>query len=165
MSDQEAVELLDKEYLTEVELIYTDTGKLILRVIAPVMIRHYKQGASKDEFPNGMKAIFYSNGEITNILHSKYAIRVPEEGKTYLSENVVLDNPKGEKLETSELVWDERARKVYTYKFVRLSRDQEVIHAYGFESDQNFTKGLMLSTEARFPSKKILGEIDEEKEE
>ncbi len=165
LSDQEAVDLLDKEYLTDVELIYTDTGQLILRVIAPVMMRYFKQGVSKDEFPNGMKAVFYANGEITNILSAKYAIRVPDEGKTYLTENVVLDNPKGEKLETSELIWDERSKRVYTYKFVRLSRAEEVIHAYGFESDQNFTKGLLLSTEARFPSKKIMGEVDEQKDE
>lgn len=165
LSDQEAVDLQNKELLKDIELIYTDTGELILRVLAPVMIRHYKQGVSKDEFPEGMQAIFYHEGFQSNILTSKYAIRIPEDGKTYLSDQVVLINQKNERLETSELIWDEREKKVSTDKFVKLSRQDEVIHAYGFESDQNFTKGVMLSTEARFPSKKLIGEIDEEKDE
>lgn len=165
ISDQEAVDMVGKELLRHIELIYTDTGRLVLRVEAPLMVRQYVKGQNKDEFPNGMKAIFYSNGGVSNILTSRYAMRIPDEGKTYLSQDVVLDNPRGEKLETSELIWDERARRVHTDKFVRLSRNEEVIHAYGFESDQNFTEGVLLSTEARFPSSKLLGEIDEQKEE
>jgi LPS export ABC transporter protein LptC len=165
ISDQEAVDMVGKELLRHIKLIYTDTGRLVLRVEAPLMVRQFVKGQNKDEFPNGMKAVFYSNGLVSNILTSRYAVRVPDEGKTYLSQDVVLDNPRGEKLETSELIWDERARRVHTDKFVRLSRKDEVIHAYGFESDQNFTEGVLLSTEARFPSSKLLGEIDEQKEE
>ncbi|HRG34554.1 MAG: LPS export ABC transporter periplasmic protein LptC [Saprospiraceae bacterium] len=165
LTEQEAVQLVNKELLKNIELLYSDSGKLVLKIVAPEMLRHIKDGVSKDEFTKGLVTTFYQDGIISNVLSSNYAIRVPEEGKTYLSDHVVLNNPKGEKLETSELIWNERDGRIKTDKFVRLSRQDEIIHAYGFESDQNFLKGILLSSEAKFPSKKILGEIDEEKEE
>ena len=152
LTEQEAVQLVNKEFLKNIELLYSDSGKLVLKIVAPEMLRHIKDGLSKDEFTKGLVTTFYQDGVISNVLSSNYAIRVPDEGKTYLSDQVVLNNPKGEKLETSELIWNERDGRIK-------------IHTYGFESDQNFLKGILLSSEAKFPSKKILGEIDEEKEE
>ena len=71
-------------------------------------------------------------------------------------------NDRGEKLETAELIWDERNGKVITDKFFRLTRLDETVQGYGFESDQNFTSVKMKNIEASFPSKKLVGDLNEE---
>ncbi|HMW40342.1 MAG: LPS export ABC transporter periplasmic protein LptC [Saprospiraceae bacterium] len=162
ISEQDALQLAGKELLQNINLDYSDSGKVVMNIKAPELLRSYKAGQSQDEFRKGILASFFTAGELTNTLSSNYALRVLEDGKTYLSDHVVLLNPKGEKLETSELTWDERNSKVYTSKFVRLSRQDEVVQGYGFESDQNFLKGTIQSIEARFPASKILPEEDEE---
>ncbi len=158
IQEQEAVQLVNKELLKNINLTYTDSGKIILKITAPELLRFYKSNQSHDEFRQGMLATFYSDGIISNTLTSRYAIRIIEEGKTYLSDQVVLSNTKGEKLETSELIWDERKGMVHTDKFVQLSREDEIVRGYGFESDQNFLKGTIQSIEASFPVSKIMNE-------
>ncbi len=158
MSEQQAVQLVNKELLQHINLNYTDSGRLVMNIQAPELLRTYKANQSQDEFRKGIVSTFYVDGILSNVLRSNYALRVLEDGKTYLSDHVVLSNPKGEKLETSELTWDERNGMVYTSKFVRLSRANEVIQGYGFTSDQNFTKGTIQSIEASFPAAKIMSE-------
>lgn len=158
ISEADASSLVDKELLNNIELIYTDSGKTVLKITAPEMLSYAKGNYSEDEFRKGMQASFYNQGILSNTLSSKYALRKTEEGKTYLSDQVVLINPKGEKLETAELIWDERNGRVSTNKFVRLSRADEIVQGYGFESDQNFQKGIIRSIEATFPANKIMSE-------
>lgn len=158
ISETEAGNLVNKELLNQINLVYTDSGKVILNIEAPELLRYSKNNQSQDEFRKGIIARFYSHGILSNTLTADYAIRMTDEGKTYLSENVVLLNPKGEKLETAELIWDERNGRVSTDKFVRLSRADEIVQGYGFESDQNFLKGVIRSIEATFPAKKVMSE-------
>ncbi|NOT38700.1 MAG: LPS export ABC transporter periplasmic protein LptC [Saprospiraceae bacterium] len=158
ISETDASNLVDKELLKNIDLVYTDSGKIILRIIAPEMLRSAKGNQTQDEFRKGITATFYNNGILSNTLTANYANRITEEGKTFLSDQVVLKNPKGEKLETAELTWDERNGRVSTDKFVRLSRAEEIVQGYGFESDQNFLKGVIRSIEATFPAKKIMSE-------
>lgn len=158
ISETDASILVDKELLNNIDLVYTDSGKIVLRIKAPEMLRSSSGNHTKDEFRKGIVATFYNNNILSNTLTANYAIRMSEEGKTFLSDQVVLLNPKSEKLETAELIWDERNGRVSTDKFVRLSRAEEIVQGYGFESDQNFQKGIIRSIEATFPSKKIMSE-------
>ena len=36
--------------------------------------------------------------------------------------------------------WDEKLNKVYTKKFVKITRPGEIIYGYGFEANQDFTR-------------------------
>ncbi|MEP7195156.1 MAG: LPS export ABC transporter periplasmic protein LptC [Saprospiraceae bacterium] len=163
ISEQEALTLSNKELLKNVDLNYTDSGKVVMNIKAPEMLRSQVNNQAQDEFKKGLKASFYSRGILSNNLVSNYAIRILSEGKTYLYDHVLLTNPKGEKLETSELIWDERNGRVTTDKFVRLSRSSEIVQGYGFDADQNFQKGTIKSIEATFPVSKIMSEDLDEK--
>ena len=56
------------------------------------------------------------------------------------SESVVLISSQGEKLETEELIWDERENKIYTDKKVIITTAKELIQGEGFESKPDFSE-------------------------
>ena len=44
LTEQEAVQLVNKELLKNIELLYSDSGKLVLKIVGPEMLRHIKDG-------------------------------------------------------------------------------------------------------------------------
>ena len=54
-------------------------------------------------------------------------------------DSVVMTTVKKEKLETAELIWDEKTAKVYTDKFVKVTKPGEVIYGFGLEAEQDFS--------------------------
>ena len=56
--------------------------------------------------------------------------------------NVRFYNSVEDKLQTSELIWDENLKKIYTEKFIRITRPVmgDTIYGIGFETDQNFKR-------------------------
>ena len=159
MSDDEAAKLLNKEVLTDINLIYSDSAKIEIRIKAPKMIRYTEKNELKEEFPIGFQAFFYGdNNEIQNTLTSKYALRVRREGKTYMKDSVTFTTLNKEILRTSELVWNEVGGRIYTDKFVRIIRKNELLQGYGFETDQNFLSGTIKAVDAIIPSEKLYKE-------
>ena len=55
----------------------------------------------------------------------------------FAKDSVVAFNQDGVKLETEELHWNNRTKKITTEKFVTITTKDEIIQGYGFESDQN----------------------------
>lgn len=57
-----------------------------------------------------------------------------------LVSNVHIQNLKGEKFDTELLYWDQNKHKVYSDKRVRIEQPDQIIFAYGFESDEQLNK-------------------------
>ena len=53
--------------------------------------------------------------------------------------NVELVNHKQEKLNTEQLIWDEKSNLIFTEKTVRITTKEEVIFGEGFESTPDFS--------------------------
>ncbi|HEX5626289.1 MAG TPA: LPS export ABC transporter periplasmic protein LptC [Saprospiraceae bacterium] len=159
ISQEQATAMLGKEFLEDVDIIYSDSAKIEIRIKAPQMIRYTAAGMEKEEFPKGFQAVFYDDqSQVLNTLASKYAIRVRKEGKTYMRDSVVFTSINQEILKTSELIWDETFGKIVTDKFVRIIRKDEMIQGYGFETDQNFKTGTIKAIDAIIPSEKLYRE-------
>jgi LPS export ABC transporter protein LptC len=58
--------------------------------------------------------------------------------------NVVLESVKGDKLETEHLIWDQKADRIYSNVFSRITSPERVIYGDGFESNQDFSKYRIL---------------------
>ncbi len=158
-SDLDASKLINKELLNEVHIIYSDSAKIELRIKAPQMIRYTESNLEKEEFPKGLQAFIYDDqNNLVNTLASKYAIRIRNEGKTYLRDSVIFSSVNQEVLKTSELVWDEILGIIHTDKFVRIIRKDEIIQGYGFETDQRFKKGSIKAIDAIIPASKLYKE-------
>ena len=55
-------------------------------------------------------------------------------------ENVILTNIAGKKLESQQLIWDEKNNKIFTDKKVKITTGKEVIEGEGFVSNLDFTE-------------------------
>lgn len=134
-------------------LIFSDSAKVKVKVIAPRMDRH-TGNANYIELTKGVEIEFYNDQQVTSNLTADYAIHFEEQGKMEAKGNVILINELGEKLNTEHLIWDEKKKKIYSYEFVKITTKDEIIMGEGFESNQSFTK---------FKIKKIKGTISIEK--
>ena len=132
---------LKYETMRNVELLYSDSAILRVKVMGDKMLRYLDVNAPTQEFPEGIKVDFFDlNGRTQSVLTSKYAIRYEKKNEIIVRDSVVWESKKNEQLETEELIWDEKQNKVYTKKFVKITRPGEIVYGYGFEADQDFNR-------------------------
>lgn len=133
----------DIEHARDVNVIYSDSAKVRLKVSGPKLERHVSKIDPKDVFTEGVHVEFLDNDQTTlSWLDARYLERIEQEQKVYVRDSVVLYNTENEKLETSELIWDEEAEKIYTDKFVRITQPEkgDTSYGYGFETNKQFTE-------------------------
>lgn len=138
-----------------VEMLYSDSAILNLRILTPKMIRHVADKEPWQEFPTGLEIDFFdpTGTEVTGRMTANYAQRYDHSAKFIVRDSVVWHGEKGEKLETEELIWEEENDKVHTNKFVIVSRPDEIIYGHGFESNKDFTRWRIRAIEGRIKSK------------
>jgi LPS export ABC transporter protein LptC len=80
-----------------------------------------------------------SNQQIKSVLTAKRATRRQDKGEIVARDSVILTTIENERLETEELIWDEKTAKVYTDKFVKVTKPGEIIYGFGLEANQDFS--------------------------
>jgi len=133
---------LDKPTITttEIEWFYTKNGKASFKLNSPEMFRFDGEEAYL-EFPKGIELeSFEDEGNKDAYLRSDYAIQHLKDKLIEAKGNVLLQNVKGEKLETEYLIWDEAKELIYTEEFVKITKNGQVIMGEGFESDIYFSE-------------------------
>ena len=128
----------------DVEILYSDSAILRVRVRGPVLYNFDDRENPRQEFPEGVKIEFLeADLSVKSTLTAKTAVRFPEKGQIVARDSVELNTIKQEKLETEELVWDEKTAKVFTNKFVKVTKPGEIIYGYGLEAEQDFSYWLI----------------------
>jgi len=124
----------------DVEILYSDSAVVRVRVTGPVLYNRLDRDDPRQEFPQGVKIEFLQpNLSIRSTLTAKTATRRQEKGQIIARDSVVMTTIEQERLETEELIWDEKTAKVYTEKFVKVTKPGEIIYGYGLEADQDFS--------------------------
>lgn len=143
------------ETATGVEMLYSDSAVLKLRILTPKLLRHLDKRDPMQEFPEGLQIEFYDNHgeEATSRLTANYAQKFENDNKFIVRDSVVWNGGNGERLETEELIWEEENDKVHTNKFVIVRRPDEIIYGHGFESNQKFTQWRIRAIEGRIKNK------------
>ena len=143
-----------------VEMLYSDSAILNLRIVTPKMLRHIEDKDPWQEFPDGLEIEFYdeTGKEVTGRMTANYAERYDHEAKFIVRDSVVWYGEKGEKLETEELIWEEENDKVHTNKFVIVRRPDEIVYGHGFEANKDFTRWRIRAIEGRIKSN-MAGEL------
>ncbi len=134
---------LKMEQAKDVEILYSDSAQIKLKITAPSLKRYIQRTSSVDEFPNGVLVEFYDvNGKIISWLESDYAIRKAKDKKIFVKENVKLFNTQDDELSTDELIWDEETGEIYTNKYVRIAQPRrgDTLFGYGFIAKQEFQR-------------------------
>lgn len=149
---------MDSDIAYDVTMEYTDDAKKLMELEAPVLKRK-TTNPIKDIFPEGILVTFYKKETSYATLTSKYAERLPDDYLVIATDSVVFQNINGEKLETSQLNWDERKGKIFTDRFARLTRPGEIIYGYGFIANQDFTDIEFEKTTGKRPLPQLEGII------
>lgn len=128
------------EVAFKIETLYSDSAYVRARIQAGKMVKFLDRINPYDEFSEGVLVEFFDNDQnISSKLSGKTAIRKEGDGLIYVRDSVIWENMEGEKLETSELIWDDRNKKVFTKKFCVLTKPGETILSQGFEANQDFS--------------------------
>lgn len=133
------VDSLPLEIAYDVEIYFSDSGKLQAVLKAPVMERVMDEEEYL-EFSEGFHATFYDSlanpdSEIT----AKYGISWEKKKMMEAKNNVVVKNlAKQERLDTEHLIWDRKKKRIFSDVFITLTKPDEVLYGDGFTSDENF---------------------------
>jgi hypothetical protein len=135
----------------DVEIIYSDSARIKVRVTGPTMLSYIDRNDPKQVFPNGTKTYFYDDNQLEmGVLSGKYAIRDERKRQVVVRDSVIWESKTDGRLETSELVWDEATNIIKSTKFTKITRATEVIRGFNFQTDDKLTRWLILSPTGEF---------------
>ena len=124
----------------DVEWFYTKNGIASHRLTSPKVLRLEGQ-KEYIEFPLGLEVFSFNvHGEQEAFMKSDYAIQHLDDKTIEAKGGVLLENLKGEKLETEFLVWDEKREQIFTEALVKITKQGQLIIGEGFESNTTFSK-------------------------
>jgi LPS export ABC transporter protein LptC len=92
---------------------------------------------------------------VRSVLTAKNATRFQDEGRIIARDSVVLTTVDQEKLETEELIWDEKTARIRTEKFVKVTQPGEIIYGFGLEAEQDFSYWRILVPKGKIKVEQI----------
>ena len=123
-----------------VEWLYTKNGVATHKLTSPKVLRFEGQ-KEYIEFPFGLEIFsFNAHGDQEAFMKSDYAIQYLDDKTIKAKGGVLLENLKGEKLETESLIWDEKREQIFTEAMVKITKQGQSIIGEGFESNTSFSK-------------------------
>ena len=129
-----------------VEWLYTKNGTPSHRLSSPKVLRFDGQ-TEYIEFPLGLEIFTFDTlGEQEAFMKSEYAIQHLDDKTIKAKGSVLLENHKGEKLETESLFWDEKREQIFTEAPVKITNKGQIIIGEGFESNISFSKYTLKNT-------------------
>jgi len=138
------------ESVFNVEIVYTDQGHTRMIMNAEQMDR-YEGEEPYLELPKGLHVQFYDTlGNKTSSMSSRYAISYDDPEIIEARNDVVVINEAGERLNTEQLIWDQKEEIIYSDKFVKITTEEEVLYGEGFESDERFDRWKITSPRGTF---------------
>lgn len=129
---------VEAEVADSVRFTYKE-GAYVRAVVTGKTIRHYTKTQNKIEFPDGLFVRFYDKLRMISVLRADYAENNDAAQLMKVSGHVYMQNERYEEMETQELTWNERTKKIYTDKQVKIKTPDHIIYGYGFDSDEDFS--------------------------
>ena len=130
------------ELARKVEILYSDSAHVEVRVQAPTLVRHIARQGTSDEFPEGIFIEFLDRrGNPNSWLRADYAKRDSEKNIFVTQGNVRFYNKNNDALESTELIWHEKEQYLDTDKFVRIVQPSrgDTSTGFGFRTNPEFT--------------------------
>lgn len=142
---------LSVERASEVKITYTDSARIKAIIRTPLLERYPQKENPYLEMPKGLTATFYDERQQMNSsLRADYAISYDKTKIITVRRNVRVRNIREEELETEELHWNQKDKKIYTDQFVKIRRKDEILYGRGFESNETFTRYRIRQPEGKF---------------
>ncbi|MBE2245880.1 MAG: LPS export ABC transporter periplasmic protein LptC [Candidatus Competibacteraceae bacterium] len=148
-NDLEKVRINETEELPvaitrDVVLTYSDSARTVSQLSAPLR-NDYISDDSRSEFPEGIHLVFYNADQSINTrLSANTGVIWQKSGVFYFSQQVELINEKGSQLFTDELTWDNKQKKIYTTRPIRIIDKNRILTGDGLIADDNFQTYVIL---------------------
>lgn len=124
-----------------VEMVYSDSGRVQMKLFAEKMDHFEDEKGGRIEFRNGFEVIFFGKGDsVDSELQAERGTLYQSEDRMIARNDVEVRNAKGERLNTEKLIWDRDSGKVFTDRFVKITRENGVVHGNGLEADENLKR-------------------------
>lgn len=124
-----------------VKLQYSDSGRKTVELQAEEMNHFQGDEGRRVEFQKGFKVTFFGKEDSANsVMKAQQGTLYEAEQKMVARNNVVVNNAKGERLNTEKLIWDRDSGKIHTDEFVKITRDDGVIQGNGLEAEEDLNK-------------------------
>lgn len=143
----------------EVVIIFSENGKVKGRLFATEFIINEHAKPPYMDARKGLRIESYNDSTtLESTLTAKYARYYMRQGNILIRDSIVVINKKGERLATEELVWNDKLKKFYTEKFVRIKTPTQVMYGDGLEANQDFSwyqitniKGIIQVNKSEMP--------------
>jgi len=124
----------------DVTFIYSKDGKIKMRVSAREFVRNESAKPPYIDMNRDLKAEFYDDsGNVDNVLTADSCRYYEAQGNVLVWDSVQIVSKKGQRLNTSELVWNQSIQKFFTEKPVRITTPTEVLYGDGMEANSDFS--------------------------
>lgn len=128
----------DVEVADSVKFTYKE-GEYARAVVTAPKVKRYTKEQSKLEFSNGLLVRFYEALDMISVLKADYGVNDDAKQLIITSGNVHMENAKNEIMETQELTWNIKTKKVWTDKAIRIKTPDNIINGIGFDADEDFS--------------------------
>ena len=123
-----------------INLKYTDSGKVVTNLLAPVLLDYSNFEFPYQEFPDGVEVFFWDEDNKKSVINSDYAIRFDKTNIVDLRTNVVLVTSDSIVLNAEQLYWDQKNQWVFTDQPYRIKfKDGSYNDGARFDSSEDFT--------------------------
>tara|TARA_B100000902_G_scaffold133333_1_gene131872 strand:- start:447 stop:977 length:531 start_codon:yes stop_codon:yes gene_type:complete len=138
------------EKIKYAKLLYTENGKKKVEVFANIIDRFIDQDINLI-LEDSISFVFYNDSIIIeSILTADKASINESENIMKAIGNVILEGANNRRIETEELIWDQKIDKIYTDKKIKIITEKEVIFGTGFTSTPDFSKYTILNIHGTF---------------
>lgn len=140
--------MVDNENGQGVTIIYSNGGHTKAKLQTKTFDHQQSREPFYFEMKNGLRVDFFDDSlHSESTLIAKYGKYFEKEGNMVVKDSVVVFNKKKEQLNTEELMWDEKAQKFRSDKFVKITTPTQIIYGKGLESNQNFSEYKILNVQ------------------
>lgn len=140
----------DRAY--DVEFIYSQNGITKAQLFTKEFLKNDNAKPPYMDMLKGLKVNFFNDSlVIDSKLTAKYARYYPKSGDILVRDSVVVINKTGDRLETEELIWNQKLEKFYTEKFVKIISSGHVSYGEGMEANRDFSWFRIYSQKGSVP--------------
>ena len=137
---------------SDVQTVISDSGHTRYRIAAPLWNLFEESKQPHWTFPQGVTCEeLDDNYNTTSTIKCDSAYFDKMNNLWTLTGNVRITNPSGDVVLTDQLMWDQRAHKLYSEAFIHIEKQGRIIEGYGYESNERLTTYKLRQVEAIFP--------------
>ena len=120
----------------------SDSGRMTAKLVAPVMRSVDDQDSAMLEFPKGFVAYIYDGDTApTAKIRGDYGVNYERRELVVAKHNVVVENVEThEVLETENMFWNQKTKKIYTGSTVKISSPDKIIFGDSMTANESFTR-------------------------